>query len=102
MEFARPSRVTVNDPELTRRLEPALEQVVGPGKVVQMPLLTIAEDFAFYADLIPGFYFFVGSTAPGLDARTAPGNHSDKFMLDEASLQTGVQALLEVSERFLE
>jgi metal-dependent amidase/aminoacylase/carboxypeptidase family protein len=34
-----------------------------------MPMSTVAEDFAYFADEVPGFYFFVGSTAKGVDWR---------------------------------
>lgn len=101
VSFGRPSRVTNNDRELARRLRPALVRAVGAANVVDMPLLTIAEDFAFFANEVPGFYFFVGSTAPELDPRTAPGNHSPYFTLDEAALQVGVRAMLEVSSELL-
>lgn len=101
VSFGRPSRVTVNDIALSARLQPALARAVAHGKSLrEMPPLTIAEDFAFYANEVPGFYFFVGATAPELDPQTAPGNHSDKFMLDEAALAVGVKALLEVTAEF--
>jgi amidohydrolase len=101
VSFTRPSRVTNNDRALAERLRPALERAVGAEQVIDMPLLTIAEDFAFFANEVPGFYFFVGSTAAESDPRTAPGNHSPRFLLDEAALQVGVRSLLEVSSELL-
>ena len=101
VSYSRPSRVTNNDRALTQRLRPALERAVGAKNVVDMPLLTIAEDFAFYANEVPGFYFFVGSTAPQLDPRTAPSNHSPRFLLDETALQVGVRALLESTSELM-
>jgi len=52
--------VTVNDPELTKRMKPSLEKVFGPGKVVDPGLITGAEDFSFFAREVPGMYFFMG------------------------------------------
>lgn len=90
----------VNNPELTARMLPSLKKVAGDG-VVEMDLLTISEDFSFFSNDVPGFYFFVGSTPKGVDAQTAPSNHSPKFFLDEASLPLATRALLQVSVDYL-
>jgi amidohydrolase len=90
----------VNNPELTARMLPSLKKVAGAG-VVEMDLLTVSEDFAFFSNEVPGFYFFVGSTPKGADAQAAPSNHSPKFFLDEASLPLATRALLQVSVDYL-
>jgi amidohydrolase len=82
-------------------LQPALLETVGAANVVEMPLSTIAEDFSQFSNRVPGFYFFVGATARGLDPKTAPANHSPQFMLDEQALAIGRRAMLAVSRRFL-
>jgi amidohydrolase len=92
--------VTRNDPVLHARLQPALQHVAGAGKVVEMPLSTIAEDFSQFANRVPGFYFFVGATPPDRELATAPANHSPQFFLDEAALGIGVRAMLAVTDRF--
>ena len=91
----------VNDAALVARSLPALQRAAGAGQVVQMPLITAAEDFSYYAAEVPGFYFFVGSTPTGQDLATAPSNHSPEFFLDEAALAVGTRALLEVSLDYL-
>jgi amidohydrolase len=98
----RHTGVTRNDPALTARLRPALALAVGADNVVEMPLLTVAEDFSYFADKVPGFYFSVGATPAGRDADAAPGNHSPRFNLDEDALAIGTRALLEVTQQFLE
>lgn len=90
----------VNDPELTARMLPSLEKVAGSG-VVEMDLLTISEDFSFFSNEVPGFYFFVGATPKGEDAASAPSNHSPKFFLDESALPLATRALLQVSLDYL-
>jgi amidohydrolase len=90
----------VNDPELTARMLPSLKKVAGAG-VVGMDLLTISEDFSFFSNEVPGFYFFVGSTPKGIDAQTAPSNHSPQFFLDESALPLGTRALLQISMDYL-
>lgn len=101
VSFAQHTRVTRNDPALTERLRPALARTPGVESLVEMPMSTVAEDFAYFADEVPGFYFFVGSTAKGVDGETAPSNHSPKFHLDEAALPIGVNAMLSVVDEAL-
>ena len=48
--------VTVNDPALTARSVPVLQQVAGADNVIQPPLVTAAEDFSFYQREVPGFW----------------------------------------------
>jgi amidohydrolase len=92
---------TINDPALAQRMRPSLETAVGADNVVEMPLVTVAEDFSQYTQHVPGFFFFVGSTAAGVDPATAPINHSPQFLLDEQSLQVGSSAMLQVALDFL-
>lgn len=93
--------VTVNHPELTARMIPSLQAVVGADNVITPPLQMGAEDFSFYACEVPSMFFFVGSTAKGVDPVTAPSNHSPEFMLDEGSLDIGLRALLQVTLDYL-
>ncbi len=92
---------TINDPALAQRVRPSLETAVGAGNIVEMPLVTVAEDFSQYAQRVPGFFFFVGSTGAGIDPAAAPINHSPQFLLDEQSLQVGSKAMLQVALDYL-
>jgi amidohydrolase len=89
--------VLVNDPALTARLLPRLEAAVGAARVRVLDPLTVAEDFSYFAREVPGFYFFVGSTAPDRDLASVPNNHSPEFELDERALQVGLRAMLAVA-----
>jgi amidohydrolase len=90
----------VNDPTLLERSLPALERV-APGKVHEIPKSTGAEDFALYAQEVPGLFIYVGATAPGIDPASAPGNHSPRFTLDEGSLRVGRRAMLAMALNYL-
>ncbi|MBW8312731.1 MAG: amidohydrolase [Rhizobium sp.] len=93
--------VTVNHPGLTARVLPSLEKAVGAHNVVEMDLTMGAEDFSFYANEVPGFFFFVGATPAGQDALKAPSNHSPEFFLDEQALKVGTRAMLQVALDYL-
>ena len=95
--------VTYNDPALTLRTLPSLQAAAGGAdKVVEMPLITGAEDFSWYAKEVPSLFFFVGATAPGIDPLTAPSNHSPLFRLDESALDLGLRAMLQASLDYLD
>lgn len=94
--FAQHTLVTRNDVALTERLRPALARAPGVTRLIEIPMSTVAEDFAYFAEEVPGFYFFVGATPLDQDPATAPSNHSPKFYLDEGALAVGMAAMLEV------
>jgi amidohydrolase len=93
--------VTFNNPTLTERMVPTLKRVAGEANVSIQPLVTGAEDFAYYQRMIPGFYFFLGSNAKGVDPATAPLNHSPLFAVDEAVLPLGVRTMAHLAADYL-
>ncbi len=89
--------VTRNDPALTRRLRPSLERAVGADNVKTIAPNMVAEDFAYFAERVPGMYFFVGSVPPAEDLARAEPNHSPRFFLDEDALAVGTRAMLQIA-----
>lgn len=94
--------VVMNDPELTQKVLPSLERVAGKDRVVVLPLITGSEDFAYYADMIPSVFFYVGVTPQGQDANAAPTNHSPLFYIDEPSIAFATRALTSVAVDYLQ
>ena len=88
--------VTVNNPELTAKMLPSLQKLFGNERVIESDLITGAEDFSFFAQEVPGFFFFMGVTPPENDAKTAPSNHSPLFYVDESNLINGVKAFVQL------
>jgi amidohydrolase len=93
--------VVYNNPELTAKMLPALRRVASDGNVKIIPLVTGAEDFAFYAQKVPSLFWFVGSTPPEQNLLTAPSNHSPLFFVDESSLGLGARSLAAVALDYL-
>jgi amidohydrolase len=89
--------VTYNDPQLTERMVSSLERAAGSGNVIRINPDTGAEDFAYYQEKVPGLFFFVGACPPSVDPSKAPSHHTPDFMMDEASMITGVKALLNLT-----
>ena len=94
--------VTYNDPELTGKMRSTLEDVVGVENVQQSPMVTGAEDFAFYQQEIPGMFFFLGARDPELPRDKAIPNHSPFFTADEDALLYGVRAMSYLAVDYLE
>jgi amidohydrolase len=90
-----------NDPALTARMLPTLRKVAGESNVGEIALITAGEDFAFFSQQVPGFYFFVGVTPRGTDTITAPSNHSPLFYLDEAALPLATRAFSQLAIDYL-
>jgi amidohydrolase len=93
--------VTVNHPELTAAMLPTLQRVAGDGLQL-VPKVTGSEDFSFFQRLVPGLFFFIGVTAPGIDPAKAPSNHSPRFAVDESAFLLGLRALTHLTCDFLE
>lgn len=93
VHFDRGYPVTVNHPGLTEWSVPSLERVAGKGNVRVVDKVCGAEDFAFFQQAVPGFFYFVGCTPPDRDLATIAPNHSPRFSVDEACLKIGLKTL---------
>lgn len=93
--------VTFNDPTLSKSMIPSLYKAAGEDKVLVVKASTGAEDFAYFANEIPSFYWFVGGMAKGTDIFNAPPHHTPDFYIDELGLKTGVKAMVNVAMDYL-
>jgi amidohydrolase len=85
--------VTYNDPELTARMVPSLEQIAGSEKVILSDAITGAEDFSFFQKEVPGFYWFVGGMPQGMDPADAAPHHTPDFYIEEEGMKLGVKSM---------
>jgi amidohydrolase len=91
--------VTANDPALTARMLPTLQRVGGKN-LMELPKNTVAEDFSFFANAVPGEFIMLGITPPDQVGKAA-SNHSPKFYVEESALITGVRALANLAADYL-
>jgi amidohydrolase len=89
--------VTYNDPELTENVIGSLEKAAGKENVMLINAVTGAEDFAFFQQEVPGFFFFVGAMMPNQDPNVVPSHHTPDFMIDELGMLTGLKAMLNIT-----
>jgi amidohydrolase len=84
--------VTFNNVDLTNAMIPSLQKSAGADNVLLKPAKTGSEDFSFYAQKVPGLFFFLGGMPEGKDPKTAGPHHTPEFMIDDSSFKTGVIA----------
>ena len=93
--------VTYNHAGLTAQLGPTLEAVYGNDNVSQPTPITGAEDFSFFQEQVPGFFFFIGGRPVDVPAKMAIPNHSPFFYVDEGALPLGVHAMSRLAVDYL-
>lgn len=101
VEVTRLYPVTYNDPKLTAWAAPFIERVTGKDKAKIIPAATGAEDFSFYAQKVPGFFFFVGGMPLNADKDKTPSHHTPDFYIDESGMLTGLRAMLGLTAEYL-
>ena len=84
--------VTYNDPVLTKKMYPTLEETAGENNVRVTSPTTAAEDFAKYQERIPGLFFGLGGMAKGKIAAETGPHHSPDFYIDESGFVLGIQS----------
>lgn len=94
--------VTFNNIELTAKMLPSLQKSAGVSNVILVPAITGAEDFSFFANEVPGLYFFIGGLPKGKDPKTSAPHHTPDFFLDESGFITGVNAMINLVVDYME
>ncbi len=84
--------VTYNTPELVKKMLPTLEKAVGKNNVRAMNWVTGAEDFSFFGEKVPSFFFYFGGMPRDKNPKDAPPHHTPDFMIDDSKLDVGVKA----------
>ena len=94
--------VTINDPAFTAFVTETAQALVGPERVVELRAPEMgAEDFSYVLQQVPGAMAFLGARPAGQDPATAPQNHSNLVVFDEAAMATGVALYVAVAIRHL-
>ncbi|RKS53606.1 amidohydrolase [Gillisia mitskevichiae] len=99
IEFQNNTAITYNDPDLTNKMLPTLQNIAGKDKVELVKATTGGEDFSFFQEVIPGFYFFLGGQTPG-ETLSAP-HHTPDFFIDESGMLLGVKVMSQLALDYL-
>ncbi|MEW5976098.1 MAG: amidohydrolase [Acidobacteriota bacterium] len=100
LNFTPGAPVTQNHPTLLTRCLPILEETVGKENVFLLRPSMGAEDFACFAQEVPGFYFMLG--VRNEQAGITHMLHTPLFDVDEKCLLVGAKAMGQLLAGFLE
>ena len=94
--------ITFNNVALTEKMLPSLQKTAGINNVQLTVPITGGEDFSFFAQKVPGLFFFLGGMVKGGNPLTTPSHHTPDFYIDESGFKTGVQALSNLVVDYME
>ena len=83
----------INDPNLTQQLKNNATVLFGADQVLDTPLWTAAEDFAYYAQKYPAAFYLIGTKnlEKGIDSEL----HTPTFQIDEEILAYGIKMMVQ-------
>ncbi len=86
--------LVMNDPKTARICRARMEALLGAEQVTALPVDTIAEDFALYAQRVPGCYMGIGTGTPKAEFHPL---HSDRFFPADDLLPLGATVFAEAA-----
>ena len=90
VRYERGAPATTNNLALTRESIPALQRAIGKDHVKLVPPSMASEDFSFFSDEVPGFFYRLGQVKPGT---TTGDHHSPTFRADDTSIPVGIKSM---------
>ena len=100
MDYLKCYPPTVNSEDTYEKLISSARKIVG-GNAKEPYLSMGAEDFSYFANEIPGCFFFVGSSPLDREPMSVP-HHCSHFDIDERALLVGSSIFVQLIEDLLE
>ena len=85
----------INDIAATKKLSRIANKIVG-NKLISPYLSMGGEDFSYFAQKVPGCFFFLGTMPNGKDKMSTP-HHCSHFDIDEDSMVIGTSVFVELA-----
>ncbi|MBK9254212.1 MAG: amidohydrolase [Saprospiraceae bacterium] len=89
--------VTFNNPQLTAQMLPSLFKAAGEENVIVTKAITGSEDFSFFAQKVPGLFYFLGARPKDIHQLDAPSHHTPDFYIDEKAFNLGVRSMAQLA-----
>ncbi|MAZ26257.1 MAG: N-acyl-L-amino acid amidohydrolase [Cytophagaceae bacterium] len=99
IEWQNNTVVTFNDEELTAQMLPTLQGIAGEENVNLTKPTTGGEDFSYFQEEVPGFFYFLGGMTPG-NKEPFP-HHTPDFMIDEDGMLLGIKTMSQLAVDYL-
>ena len=91
VEINTQTLVNYNDPALAKKSALSLARA-SADPIIESGWVTAAEDFSFYGEKAPSFFFSLGGMPKGQMGTSFGGHHTPDFFLDESGFIVGVKA----------
>ena len=88
--------VTYNEPSLVKKTLPSLIKAAGAENVEETTWQTGAEDFSFFGEKAPSFFFYLGALPKDKKTSEVAPHHTADFYLDESGFIVGVKAFCQL------
>lgn len=91
--------VTANNKDLHKHFQNVAGDMLGTQNIKEMPLVMGAEDFSFFAEAIPGYFYYLGmknETRGQLEL-----GHSPYYTVNEDALPYGAALHASLTTRYL-
>ncbi|MEX6690849.1 amidohydrolase [Danxiaibacter flavus] len=89
-DYRRGAPVNMNDSALQLKMLPTMERIAGKRNVQAIHPWMAADDYAYFAERCPSFFFSLGTTRPGT---ISGGLHTGTFMGDDDSIEVGIKTV---------
>jgi amidohydrolase len=90
LEYQRGSPVNISNPALVQRIVPSLERAFGKERTLLVPPRMSADDFAYFAQEVPGMFVLLGIVKLGT---TSGPHHTANFLADDSAIPVGMRAM---------
>ncbi len=90
LDYKKNAPATINDPALAATVRPLLERTLGADNVKIVEPSMAGEDFAYFANQVPGFFFRLGVVRPGTESG---GLHTPTFRADDSAVPMGMRVM---------
>ena len=98
LDYDRGTPSVINDPVLSREMAGYLTGAPGVEQVLELPPTMGGEDFAYFANEIPGFFYRLGTTRSG---QPSGGLHTPTMTADSESVEVGMRVMTHLVLEFL-
>ena len=98
LDYDRGTPSVINDPALSREMSGYLTGAPGVEQVLELPPTMGGEDFAYFANEIPGFFYRLGTTRSG---QPSGGLHTPTMTADSESVEVGMRVMTHLVLEFL-
>ncbi|HEX7029472.1 MAG TPA: M20 family metallopeptidase [Gammaproteobacteria bacterium] len=97
--YERNTPAVVNDPALSEWAGATLQTELADVEVRRIEPTMGGEDFAYFSNVVPGFYFRLGTLDPD---EGSGGLHTPTFRADGAAIPVGIEAMTTLVTEYLE